>query len=119
MISTYVVYFIWALLPTFYALTILWGYLEKVAGSTPNMRFEDYWKQAKFTWFAFAVSVAIDRYLVKGSIQSWIEQYVPILLFQILLFPVVLYILSSLIGPTEEIRITKLAHVSKRPPVRK
>lgn len=115
MIGTYVIYFLWALIPLFFLLSLLWAYLERAAGQTLTIRLDDYWKQAGFTSLSWGIYVLIDIFVVQGSLYSFIEGIMPVLLFKLLLFPLVLLVLGTLVGGSKEIQIAKMTHVSRRP----
>lgn len=113
MSTTYALYIIWALIPIFFLLMALWSYLEKTAGKKKQERPGDLLKQGLFVGICAVASVLIDIYVLPSLVESVAQDYVPYAVFQVALFPMVLYLAAKIIGPTKDIKIAKAPSSSR------
>ncbi len=108
-----VIYAIWGLIPLILLLMALWSYLEKVSGKKRQERPGDLFRQALFTALCVLVSIGIDLYFLPMLVDSILTDYIPYGVYQIILFPAVLFIAAKLIGPTKDITINKVTDTDK------
>lgn len=98
-------YIVWCLIPLLLFLMALWSYLEKIGGKKKQERPGDLFKQGLFTSFCVLISIAIDTYLLPYLVDSILTEYVPYGVYQVILFPLVLFLAAKVIGPTKDIKI--------------
>lgn len=110
-----VLHVIWFLIAGFFFLLALWSWLEKVSGKKRQERPGDFVRQGVFVLVCALVSLMIDKYMLKGFIESipFVADF-PLGMYQVLLFPCVLFIAARVIGPTKDIMIGKAPTPSSR-----
>ena len=114
-----IVYICWGLLALFFYLMALYGYLEKLSKDGSNReKPEDYFRSAIFVTGCAAVAWVIDQFLLQ-SLVDLLAGLIPIEFYQVIVLPVVLVIGAKLVGGADQIRITKVTHVSKQGRYRK
>jgi len=110
------VFVIWGILPSFFFLMALWGWLEGLRSSTKKRTDEvrDLLRQGAFILCCVAATFGLYRLIVTPYLNPILEPFVPPFLVQLLLLPLVLYIGALLAGPSKEIKISKAPYPTKR-----
>ena len=108
-----ILYVIWILIPLFFFGLALWSLLEKWGGTPRKENPGDFFKQGLFVSLCVILSILIDQFALEPVVEAAIGDLLPLGLFQVLLLPVVLYLMALVIGPSEMIRITKAPRPSE------
>lgn len=113
---TTILYVLWWLCPISFFGFALWSKLEQMShkGAKPAERVAPYLRQAVFLTAAAGISTIIDKYFLEELLTPILPDFFPFELAQIVLFPLVLWLLAMLVGGTKPVKIEKISHVSKR-----
>jgi hypothetical protein len=98
-------YTIWFLLPLAFILMAVWGTLERLSKSGRQHDVGNYLRQAAFLLVAAGISLAIDRYVLIPHLEGQLPEWLPRGVIEVALFPVVLLVLASTVGPSKDIVI--------------
>jgi hypothetical protein len=112
--SETLLYFIWFLVPAVFFLMALWSGLEKISKSSRPQDPKLLFKQGLFTLLCVVLAILIDHYLLRQELADMIPEWLPLLIIELFLLPLILWIMALLIGGSKEIEITKAPNVSKR-----
>ena len=107
-------YVIWFLIPAFFFLMALWSLLERWSGRPKKENSEDFAKQGAFVLVCVVACVLLDQYAIEAFHREFLQGLVPLGFLQVILLPVVFFIGAKLIGPSQEIRISKAPHPSEK-----
>lgn len=111
---TIALYSIWALIPLLLFLMALWSYLEKTAGKKKQERPGDLFRQAIFTTVCCLASIALDQYCLPIVLTDIFTEYLPYGVYQVILYPAVLFVGAKIIGPSKAIMISKAPEASAK-----
>jgi hypothetical protein len=111
-----IIYGIWALIPIFFFLQALWFTLKKGAFSSNQKKAEifDLWKQCGFVSVCVLVAYFIYKKIYITYFSPTVIQFVPDFVAQFLLLPITLLLAATIIGPSKEIRISKLPDLKQQ-----
>lgn len=111
-------YCIWIGFPVLFLLIALWSKLEQKtiqkAGKRENKEPGDILKQFFFVSGCSLVVFLLDRYLSNSVVAPMLPSFIPLPMYRLLLYPVVLYLAAVSVGGSKPIRITKSSHPSRR-----
>lgn len=107
-------YLIWFAGPVIFLVMALFSKLEQLSGKARQGETHTYLRQGLFVFACALISWLIDQYLLEDLVQSYLDPFIPLILAQIILFPIILFAGSLLIGGSKPIQIQ-----SKRPARRK
>ena len=109
-----VLYTIWFSLPGFYFLSSLWSGLERVTNKERRESPKQQFMAGLFCLACAFVAVGIDQYLLERIAESLIPEWLPLLFYQVFVFPAVLFIGAKILGPSKEILISKAPTPTRR-----
>ena len=112
--TLYILYGIWILIPLFFLAMSLWVALENIARPDRKERPGDYLRQGLFVAGVVAAAIGIDQYALKTLVDFVSPDPTALWFARIILLPLLLFLSSRLIGPTEPIRIENLPTNNKR-----
>ncbi len=107
-----ILYYLWLACPLLYFLIALWGYLERLGKSVRKHDPLNFLKQGLFILFSVGISILIDQYWLK-TITDILPPIAPYLFYQIILLPLVFFLLSLAIGGTKPQAIKRKMPSSK------
>ena len=105
-------YVIWILIPSFFFLMALWAALEQASHAHKKENPADFVRQGAFVAVCVVVAILIDRYALETLVTSLFGDFLPLLFYQIILLPFLLYLGARLAGPSQAILIGKSPHPS-------
>lgn len=116
--TDYVLYGIWLLFPLFYFGLALYAKLERISGTTHRSDIKDNVRQGFFVLICVVIAYFADRSALQYIATNVFMDMLPLGFFRVMIFPVILYLMAMIVGPSKEIKITKtrtnLGDLSKR-----
>lgn len=106
-------YLIWFAIPAVFLVMALYNQLEVWSGKGRKGEAGTSLKQGLFVLSCSLTSYFIDQFYLEDLVTSFLDPFVPLILAQIILFPIILLLGARLVGGTEPLHIR-----SKRPPPR-
>ena len=107
-------YVIWFLLPLFFFIIALWAKLEQLSDRPKRQNPGDFFRQGVFVLVCVLISVVIDQYLLAALVDFLSSDWLPLGFFQALLLPFVLYLAARIVGPSQDVLITRAPKPSKK-----
>ncbi len=108
-------YLIWWLLPLFFFTMALWAKLEQMSNRNKQQNPGDFFRQGIFVTIGVLISMWLDSSVLPGLIPAIFPPSIPMGFFQVILLPVVLYLMALIIGPSKEILIPSGSSKTKKP----
>lgn len=100
------IYIVWFAIPLFFFGITLWAGLEQAtAKKKQRENTGDFFRQGLFVLGCVLVAVMIDQYWLAQLVETTAPDWLPLLFFQVVLLPIVLYLGALIVGPSREIRI--------------
>ena len=100
------IYIVWFAIPLFFFGVTLWAGLEQAtAKKQQRQNTGDFFRQGSFVLGCVLLAVIIDQYWLVQLVETIAPAWLPLLFFQVILLPVILYIGALIVGPSREIRI--------------
>ncbi len=107
-------YIIWFGMPVFFFLIGLWAQLEEWGKKSRKEKPGDFFRQGLFVLAAAVLCLLLDQYVLSEITEEDLPWWIPLLFIQIVLFPIVIYLLALIVGPSKPVRIEKAFRPSEK-----
>lgn len=108
-------YALWFCLPVTFLLMALWGKLEEIGNRYERQNVGDMLRQGIFLLICGVVTLAIDHYFLEQLVTGiGLDALAPMWVFRSMVYPIVIFVAAKLLGPSNEILISKGARPSDR-----
>lgn len=98
-------YFIWFGVPTVFMVMALFSQLEIWSGKAHRGEAGSSFRQGLFVLLCSFSSFFIDQYFLEDLVTTFLDPFVPLILAQIILFPIILFLAAKLVGGTKPLQI--------------
>ncbi|MCB0339586.1 MAG: hypothetical protein KDD53_08280 [Bdellovibrionales bacterium] len=93
---------------------VLWSKTENLSGKSRREDTGDYMRQGFFVLFSSIAAFVIDQQFLENIVSSLFGDMLPLMLFRIILFPVVLLVGAKILGPSRSKQIKKIPTLRKK-----
>ena len=108
------IYIIWFIFAASYFLIAIYSWLEQLSGRRKTDNSKDLVRQGLFVSSCVIISIIFDQYILRERLEPILPKSVPYPFIVFLIFPIVLAISATLIGPSEKILIKKAPRPTER-----
>lgn len=108
------IYILWSIFASLYFLIAIYSWLEQLSGRRKTDNSKDLVRQGLFVTSCVVISILLDRHVLRHRLEPILPEEIPYPFVVFLIFPLVMAITATLIGPSEKILIRKAPRPTER-----